>query len=289
MRVTTVPILSPQRPGSVDAIELAATLYLPGAAVALPVPGLVVGHGAGSNRVRHEDFCREACAQGFAVLALDFRGHGGSDGTADGPLELDISAGAAFLAGQPEVNGAQLCYRGSSMGGFYGLKVAAEMDFAAIALLCPANERVMLDALDEADDERSDNEWPASGPAQFHGDASEGGGAARPHGDGSAGGAAQPAASTRWDVPLLKKYFERQDSLALAARVRCPVLLIHARGDSVVPFDHSLALVGRLAGDATLLALAGGSHTSAQHDPQIHRATALWLRDQVRSACTGRT
>jgi uncharacterized protein len=264
MRVTTVPIPSPRRPGSVDAIELAATLYLPEAAEALPVPGLVVGHGAGSNRARHEDFCREACARGFAVLALDLRGHGGSKGTADGPLELDILAAAAFLARQPEVDGAQLCYRGSSMGGFYGLKAATERNFAAVALLCPASERVMLDALEEADDERSDSEWLVSG-------------------------AAQSAASTRWDVPLLKTYFERQDSLELAARVRCPVLLIHARGDSVVPFDHSLALVGRFAGDTTLLALAGGSHTSAQHDPRIHRATALWLRDQVRSACTGRT
>ena len=39
---------------------------------------------------------------------------------------------------------------------------------------------------------------------------------------------------------------------ALAARVRCPVLLVHARADSVVPFGHSLALARHLAGDATL-------------------------------------
>jgi dipeptidyl aminopeptidase/acylaminoacyl peptidase len=276
MRATMVRIPSPRRPGSADTIELAATLYLPQPDAALPVPGLIVGHGAGSRRQRHAGFCREACAQGLAVLALDFRGHGEIAGLADGPLDLDILAAAAFLARQPEVDRARLCYRGSSMGGFYGLKAAAEMDFAAMALLCPASEGTMLDALEVADGQRGDSESP--------------GGAAQPDSQaGEGGGASQPAAPTRWDVPRLKRYFERQDSLALAARVHCPVLLVHARSDSVVPFAHSLALVERLAGDTTLLGLAGGSHTSAQHDPRIHRATALWLRDQVRSAYTGRT
>ena len=32
-----------------------------------------------------------------------------------------------------------------------------------------------------------------------------------------------------------------------------------------------------LAGSATLLALPGGSHTSAQHDPKVHRVTVDWL------------
>ena len=35
------------------------------------------------------------------------------------------------------------------MGGFYGLKAAPEAGFTALALVCPASERVMLDALDE--------------------------------------------------------------------------------------------------------------------------------------------
>ena len=56
--------------------------------------------------------------------------------------------------------------------------------------------------------------------------------------------------------------------------MKCPVLLVHARGDEVVPIGHSLGLAAHLAGDATLVALAGGSHTSAQHDPAVHRLTA---------------
>ncbi len=231
-----------------------------------PAPGLIVGHGAGSRRTRHEAFCREACSSGFAVLALDFRGHGDSGGAADGPLEQDILAAAGFLRGHPAVEGAHICYRGSSMGGFYGLKAAPEAGLTALALVCPASERVILDALDGADDDGAYAVTPAD-----------------------RGGATQTAASTRWDVPCLRAYFERQDSLALAARVRCPVLLVHARADSVVPFGHSLTLARHLGGDVTLLGLAHGTHTTAQHDPAIHRWTVRWLLDQVKGACTERT
>jgi dipeptidyl aminopeptidase/acylaminoacyl peptidase len=235
------------RPVGAIAIELVGTLYLPDGATR-PLPGLVVGHGAGSRRARHDSFCREACARGFAVLGLDFRGHGDSGGTADGPLDDDILAAAQFLRGHPAVDGRHICYRGSSMGGFYGLKAAAAGGFAALALLCPAGERVMLDGLENA---------PGAEPEE------------------------PGASATRWDIPRMNAYFRRQDSLALAAAVRCPVLLVHARADDVVPLSHSVALAQHLGGDATLVALAGGSHTSAQHDPAIHRLTTLWLLDQI--------
>jgi uncharacterized protein len=275
MQVGTVTLHSRPRPGSPSTLVLAATLYLPGPAQsaarpksALPsglrgAPGLVVGHGADSRRQRHDEFCREACAQGFAVLALDFRGHGESAGAVDGPLEEDVLAAARFLRDHPSVDGRHLCYRGSSMGGFYGLKAASlpAAGFRSLALLCPASEQVILGAIRGSEERR----------------------------DKGGGDAAQPAGPTRWDVPRLAAYFRTQDSLALAARVGCPVLLVHARGDAVVPFDHSLALARHLAGDTTLVALADGSHTSAQHDPAIHRQTAAWLLAQVKSACTGRT
>jgi dipeptidyl aminopeptidase/acylaminoacyl peptidase len=280
MRSATIALRSAGTPGFAPDLDLAATLYLPDRPQGLPSPGLVVGHGAGSRRTRHDAFCRQACSQGFAVLGLDFRGHGDSGGIADGPLEQDILAAVAFLRGHPAVDGARLCYRGSSMGGFYGLKAGSEAGFTALALLCPASERVMLDALDE-DEDAHDTESPETS-------AVEGRGAAQP-------GAPPPEppapldTPARWDIPRLRAYFEEQDSMVLATLVRCPVLLVHARADSVVPFGHSLALAARLGSDTTLLALAYGTHTSAQHDPAIHRLTVRWLLDQVRSACTERT
>lgn len=211
----------------------------------------MVGHGAGSRRESHDEFCRAACAGGFAVLAVDLRGHGESAGCADGPLELDLIAAAQHLRSRPEVDGERLCYRGSSMGGFYGLRAAVAAGFSALALLCPASEQVILDAIDERerDAERGDD--------------------------------AASDSPTRWDGPALRRYFHAQDSVREAALIRCPVLLIHARDDDVVPFGHSLRLMEALATEATLLALPGGSHTSAQHDPHVHRMTVRWLWEHV--------
>jgi dipeptidyl aminopeptidase/acylaminoacyl peptidase len=256
--MAVISLRSPHVGGPARGLELAATLYLPDTADGSAAPGLVVGHGASSRRSRHDAFCREACSHGFAVLALDFRGHGDSGGTADGPLEQDILAAAAYLRSHPAVDGSSLCYRGSSMGGFYGLLAAVQTRFIALALLCPATEQVLLDALDDS-------------------------------GERCPGATAEGAAQTRWDLSGLRAYFRAQSSLTSAARVHCPVLLVHARGDSVVPLAHSAALAQHLAGDATLVALAGGTHTSAQHDPAVHRFTARWLMGQVRNACTERT
>jgi len=241
MEIRQVEVFSPPVPGAPATLPLTATLYLPASGGA-PAPGLVVGHGAGSCRASHDDFCRAACARGFVVLALDLRGHGESGGRADGPAELDIVAAAQFLRTLPAVDADRVCYRGSSMGGFYGLKAAREAGFAALALLCPASEQVILDAIEE----RADHDDEAPGPPF-------------------------------WDTPALRSYFAAQDSLAEAGRSRCPVLLVHARADEVVPFEHSLRLAAALAGSATLLALPGGSHTSAQHDPKVHRVTVDWL------------
>ena len=136
-------------------IDLVATLYQPapaadpGASPRHSLPGLIVGHGAGSSRVRHDRFARSACAAGMVVLALDFRGHGDSGGTLDGPGELDLVAAAAYLRGLDAVDPVRVCYRGSSLGGYFGLQAAPLAAFAAMALLCPATEAVMLGALDE--------------------------------------------------------------------------------------------------------------------------------------------
>ena len=243
---------SPARGRPAD-LQLAATLYLPPLPVHTRAPGVIVGHGAGSCRRNHDDFCREACGQGFAVLALDFRGHGDSTGRADGPLEHDVLAAARHLRALPFVDSRRLCYRGSSMGGFYGLKAAAEAAFAGLVLLCPAGEDVILTAID---DRENAGRW----------------------GNGGAEGAdARPA----WDSQSLRQYFRAQDSLLLAAGIFSPVLLVHARADKIVPFEHSLRLTQALGGPATLLAIPGGSHTSAQHDPEIHRYTIDWLRTHL--------
>lgn len=229
---------------------IAATLYIPAEAhpEQVPRPGMVVGHGAGSRRMRHQLFAREACLAGFVVLGIDFRGHGDSTGNLDGPLEEDVLAAAALLRSHPLVDGRRICYRGSSMGGYYGVRAAPDADLAAMALICAANEHVLLNALDVKRD------WTQAEAAGL---------------------------VARLDEPGLRAYLESHDVLATAEYVDCPTLLIHARADQLVPARLSLDLAGRLAGETHLLLLPGGDHSSAQGSPAMHRMVVEWLLRKV--------
>jgi dienelactone hydrolase len=80
-----------------DGVRLAATVWEPsGAGI-----GCVVAHGfTGSSRSPHvRRICRALAAQGMAVLAPDFRGHGRSDGlgTAGAEEIHDVAAAVAWL------------------------------------------------------------------------------------------------------------------------------------------------------------------------------------------------
>src|SRR5436190_17692134 len=106
-----------------------------------PWPGMVILHGAGSRKENHADFARACSARGWAALAFDQRGHGAS---ADemGPAALaDVARMAAFLARRDGVDGARICVRGSSMGGFMAIHAAASSDaIAGTIAICPAGE-----------------------------------------------------------------------------------------------------------------------------------------------------
>lgn len=240
--------------GHDDPPILAATIYSPADAVPARVPGgpslpgLIVGHGAGSNRRRHAGFATAACAAGMVVMTIDFRGHGESTGSLDGPLELDVLAAVALLRSHPLVDWNRVCYRGSSMGGFYGLRAAADVGFAALALLCPADERVLLPGLGTR---LTEAELSGRGLA------------------------------VRIEVDGLRAYLESCETLGDAGDIAGPVLLVHARGDAVVPLEHSLTLAAALAGPTDIVILAGGDHGSAQASPVVHERVIRWLIERT--------
>jgi uncharacterized protein len=57
-------------------------------------------------------------------------------------------------------------------------------------------------------------------------------------------------------VRLLSRY--RYDNLGRIASVRIPVLVVHSRGDEIVPFHHGQALYAAAAGPKQFLELQGG-------------------------------
>lgn len=60
-----------------------------------------------------------------------------------------------------------------------------------------------------------------------------------------------------------------------------PLLLVHCRGDETIPY-HLSENLQRAAGEPKeLWLLEGGSHKSAQHDPEIQRRVTGWLEHSL--------
>jgi uncharacterized protein len=128
------------------AIPPASTLHIPGAAgVTFPtrdgvrlaawyVPGrngaaVILLHGTGQSRLGTLEHLRMLAAAGYAVLAIDARGHGASQGQPNswGWRAADSLAGAvAFLHRQPGVDPARIAALGLSTGAIEALRAAAE-------------------------------------------------------------------------------------------------------------------------------------------------------------------
>src|SRR5436190_16437015 len=96
-----------------------------------PWPGMVILHGAGSRKENHADFGRACAASGWAALSFDQRGHGDADDSMSGAALADVTKMARYLGRHDGVDGARVCVRGSSMGGFLAILAAASADAIA--------------------------------------------------------------------------------------------------------------------------------------------------------------
>lgn len=106
-----------------DGVELAAW-YVEGSNGA----GVVMAHGAGSTRSSVLDQAAVIARSGYAVLLLDARGHGDSDGTAmdfGWYGDRDLAAGTEFLASRDDIDDDRIGVVGFSMGGEEAIGAAA--------------------------------------------------------------------------------------------------------------------------------------------------------------------
>ena len=213
-----------------------------------PFPAVMVMHGAGSRKENHADFARVATSHGFVALTFDNRGHGETDGDLDPSVIDDLRLLAEWLAARPEVDESRVGARGSSMGGLMAIHAGAASDrVAAVVAICPAAEWML------AEDVRriADGKPPAPGSA---------------------------LAEMRIDAPALARWLETTDVGEAVQRMGSkPLLIIHARGDEVVPYTHSEKLFELAVEPKKLLLLEGGDHRSAQHDVELQGESLRWL------------
>ncbi len=195
-----------------------------------PVPAVLVIHGWGANAAMMCPVVPPLHATGHAVLLVDARCHGLSDGEAFTSLPRfaeDIAAAREWLRGQPEIAAGHVAVLGHSVG-------------AAAALLY-ASRRTDVRAVVSL----SSFAHPWEVMRRF-------------------------MAANRVPYPVVGWYVLRHvqrvigasfDSIApvrTISAVRCPVLLVHGRQDSTVPFDDAVRL--RAAAANARLLLVDGDH-----------------------------
>jgi len=214
---------------------LAYELWLP--ETPPPWPGVVVIHGAGSQKENHADFCRLASGNGWAALSYDQRGHGASEGEISPAAVGDAARMARLLATTDGVDAERVCARGSSLGGFMAIHAAATSEAIAGAIaICPAGERMLLDGI-------------RSGRYEMRLDASA-------------------------LVPWLEEHDLREAVHLMGAK---PLILMHARGDDDVPVRFSEELYERAREPRKLVIVPGGHHRTVQHDAELQSVALRWL------------
>ena len=224
----TLSIQPPSEQGKRDG--LAYALFLPDGEAA---GGVVVLHGADSQRESHFAFARECRSAGLAAVCFDARGHNESEGALDGRVLDDVATIASLLPDGP------VGLRGSSMGGWTAVAAGAAMDAAAVVAICPAT------------------------------------------GEGLARGLRAGRFAFRADEPELTAVLQQTDLPAAAGALGDRLLLLHAEGDDVVPVEHSRALHEAAPG-SRLVAVPGGHHRTAQHDPELNALSIRFLRERLR-------
>jgi pimeloyl-ACP methyl ester carboxylesterase len=119
---------------------LAYALFLPDGESA---GGVVMVHGAGSQKENQFDVARALRAAGVAAVCYDQRGHGESEGALGAGALDDVATIAELLPP------GRVALRGSSMGGFIALMASTRMDVAAVVAICPATSALLERGLRE--------------------------------------------------------------------------------------------------------------------------------------------
>ncbi len=223
MEVKVHPVPDPPELGTRDGLSYA--LFLPEGTSSA---GILILHGAGSAKESHFGFARAARAQGLAALAYDARGHGRSTGEF-GPTAFGDALSMLDLLRE---HAPAIGIRGSSMGGFCALHVAAmEPKIAAAVAICPAPEDMLLRMV------RAEEEL------EF-----------------------------RFDRQALERWLSSLSVYEAVRRLPhdTGLLLMHAQGDARVPWTVSEELHARAAVERKrLLVVPGGHHRSVQHDMEL--------------------
>lgn len=122
-----------------DDVQLAAVFYAPDN-LNEESRVLILLHEAYRDHSLWDDFSIAAQKKGYAVIALDLRGHGGSKGAAvfDSTMDQDIDALLDWISASPDLNEERVAIVGASLGANLALRAGAKHpQINSLVLLSP--------------------------------------------------------------------------------------------------------------------------------------------------------
>lgn len=229
-----------------DGLELTAYLTKPSGREARKLPLIVLPHGgpAARDRAGFDWWAQALASRGYAVLQPQFRGSDGFGmdlleagyGEWGRKMQSDLSDGVKYLAAADMIDAERVCIVGASYGGYAalaGMTIDKDVYRCAVAVAGVSDLPEML-----AEERRQ-------------------------------GGRSRFNSGLRYWQRFMGVTNDGDPSLAerspsrLISRIEGPVLLIHGRNDTVVPFEQSRIMdrAMRAAGkDVELIALDGEDH-----------------------------
>lgn len=278
--------------------KIAADLYLPDAG-AQPMPVVVLAHGfSGVKELLLPAYGRRLSEAGFAALAFDYRGFGGSEGERGRlvPLEqmADIRNAITFLQTLPEVKPDAIGLWGSSFGGANSLRVAAvdgrvkavaaQLTFGSGARMVtgkmsPEERGKLFDALKKAREREVTRNRPLRlSPGQLITDDDSKAffaQALRDHPD---------LAGAKIPFTLLQHIIEHNPEDEIH-KIACPVLIISADDDIVTPPGESRILYDLVRSEKRLVQLPHCRHYEAYSGEPFEKGMAeiaAWFTSHLR-------
>jgi dienelactone hydrolase len=121
-----------------DGLRLAGTFYTP-ADTPPPWPGVILLHMIYGDQKEWGDFPQKLSDEGYAVFAIDLRGHGKTGGEMDWDQSRDdLQRVWRYMTGRGEVDPNRIAIIGASMGANMALVAsAAQPEVGALGLLSP--------------------------------------------------------------------------------------------------------------------------------------------------------
>jgi fermentation-respiration switch protein FrsA (DUF1100 family) len=200
-------------------------------------------HGNAENISTHFRSIAWLPAEGFNVLAVDYRGYGGSDGTPSlAGMQLDIDAALRRLLARPGVDPDRIVVFGQSLGGALAIYYTAH---------CAYRAHIRAVVIDSAfSDYRLIVKEKLAGffltwPFQW--------------------------------LPWLTVDDTYSPAASVAAVSPLPLLLIHGDQDAVVPFRHSQRLFELAANPKELWIVPGAAHTQSLDREAVRRRLIEYL------------